>query len=181
VLSNASLVKVVIAGDGNVGKTSLIRLFTTGKFEHSRVATIGVDFHTHTEQLPDGPVRLSIWDMAGQERFHFFRVDFYRGCKAAALVYDVTAPDSQYHLENWRKEILDVVPEVKMIVVGNKIDLVNIREVDGARRFADSIGSPYLETSALTGHGVSEMFHTLAIMGTSESVDETQYSSYYPF
>ena len=165
---NIPLVKVVIAGDGNVGKTSLIRLFTQGKFNLSRVATIGVDFHTHTVQLPEGPVRLSIWDMAGQERFQFFRMDFYRGSRAAALVYDVTSPPSLEHLVDWRSEISKVVADSKFVVVGNKVDLERAQDPVVARGFAAAIGASYLETSALTGQGVAEMFRTLAMLATDE-------------
>ncbi len=57
---NTKLIKVVFAGDGNVGKTSLIRSYTEGKFSASRVTTIGVDFHTHTVTLPNGQIKLSI-------------------------------------------------------------------------------------------------------------------------
>jgi small GTP-binding protein len=161
------LVKVVFAGDGNVGKTSLIRRYCEGKFEQSRVATIGVDFQTHTVHLPDGAVKLSIWDMAGQERFQIMRPGFYRGSRAAALVYDVTLPVSLEHLVGWREEILNVVPNEKFLVVGNKIDLERVQDPRIARRFAQAIGAPYLETSALMGEGVSELFTQLAILATA--------------
>jgi Ras-related protein Rab-1A len=159
---NPPLLKVVIAGDGNVGKTSLIRAFTEKKFSASRVATIGVDFHIHTVQLSEGLVKLSIWDMAGQEQYKFFRADFYRGSLAAALVYDVTAPDSVEHLAGWCEEIQKVVPHQKFVVIGNKVDLARIVEPGKPKDFADRIHSPYLETSSLTGQGVAEMFQTLA-------------------
>ncbi len=166
---SAPLVKVVVAGDGNVGKTSLIRRYTEDKFDISRVATIGVDFHTHTVDFPDGQIRLSIWDMAGQERFKIMRPGFYRGSRAAALVYDVTSPESLEHLVSWRKEILEAVPDQNFIVVGNKIDLDRVQNPDIARRFAESIHAPYLETSALTGEGVTEMFKIMAQIATRES------------
>ena len=72
-MTTVPVLKVVIAGDGNVGKTSLIRRYCEGKFEQSRVATIGVDFQTKLVELTGGPVKLSIWDMAGQERFQVMR------------------------------------------------------------------------------------------------------------
>ena len=115
------LVKVVFAGDGNVGKTTLIRSFTHGKFDTSRIMTIGVDFHTHTVDLPEGKIKLSVWDMAGQERFESMRPGFYPGSRVAALVFDVTVPESLEHLNGWRDEILKVVPDEKFIVVGNKV------------------------------------------------------------
>jgi len=163
------LVKIVVAGDGNVGKTSLIRRYTQGKFDISRVATIGVDFHTHTVDLPDQQVRLSIWDMAGQERFKVMRPGFYRGSRAAALVYDVSAPESLEHLLIWREEIIKVIPQQKFIVVGNKIDLARDQKADNARLFAKLINSPFLQTSALTGEGVARMFLLMAQMALGES------------
>lgn len=162
------LIKIVVAGDGNVGKTSLIRQYTEGKFEISRVATIGVDFHFHTVQLPDGPVRLSIWDMAGQEHFKFLRSSFYRGSRAAVLVYDVTSPESLEHLVKWREEILQVLPDELFILVGNKIDLDRTQTPEIARRFSEIIKAPYMETSALTGEGVSDLFQMVALLAMTK-------------
>jgi small GTP-binding protein len=165
---NARLVKVIFAGDGNVGKTSLIRSYTEGKFETSRVTTIGVDFHTHTVELPTGKIKLSIWDMAGQDRFQFLRTGFYPGSRVAALVYDVTTPESFDHLFGWREEILKVVPQEKFIVVGNKVDLEIIQAPAAARSFANKIGAPYFETSARTGVGIEAVFTGMAALGTMQ-------------
>ncbi len=156
------VLKVVVGGQGTVGKTSLIRRYCQGKFESSRVATIGVDFQTQVVKLPEKTVKLSIWDMAGQDRFQVIRGGFYRGSRASALVYDVTQIDSFEQLEKWRNEILEVVPGEPFVVVGNKIDLQRVQGAEEARAFAASIGAEYLETSALSGEGVSTLFETLA-------------------
>jgi small GTP-binding protein len=161
---SARLVKVVFAGDGNVGKTSLIRSFTEGKFETSRVMTIGVDFHTHTVDLPEGKIKLSIWDMAGQERFQSLRPGFYPGSRVAALVFDVTVPESLEHLVGWREEILKVVPDEKFMVIGNKVDLEQAQNPRVAQAFAARIGAPYFETSARTGEGLVAVFNGLAVL-----------------
>ena len=168
-MSKIPVLKVVIAGDGNVGKTSLVRRYCEGKFETSRVATIGVDFQTHTVDLPSGQVKLSIWDMAGQERFRVVRGGFYRGSLAAALVFDVTNPSSLTNLEMWYQEICEVAPNQKFVIIGNKIDLERIQGPESAQAYAVSINAPYLETSALTGEGVSLMFETMAILAFSHS------------
>ena len=168
---NSRLVKVVIVGDGNVGKTSLIRSYTEGKFSLSRVATIGVDFHTHTVELPDGQIKLSIWDMAGQDRFQYVRSGFYPGSRVAALVYDVTAPESFEHLTAWREEVLASVPAIDFIVVGNKSDLPRVQDASAALAMAAQIGAPYLETSALSGAGVAELFNQLAVLSAKPSTD----------
>ena len=159
--------KVVIAGDGNVGKTSLVRRYCEGKFEASRVTTIGVDFQTKVVELPGGSVKLSIWDMAGQDRFQVVRSGFYRGSLGTALVYDVTEPGSLEHLGKWHQEIIEITPGQKFLVVGNKVDLERVSQAEVASAFAARITAPYLETSALTGDGVSEMFKTLATLASS--------------
>jgi len=164
-LSSVPVLKVVVAGDGNVGKTSLIRRFCEGKFEQTRVATIGVDFQTQTVDLPGQTVKLSIWDMAGQDRFQIIRAGFYRGSRAAALVYDVTEPESLASLTRWRDEILEAVEQQLFIVVGNKIDLERTQQPEQAQEFANSLQAPYLETSALDGNGVAQLFETLAKLG----------------
>ena len=168
-MATTPVLKIVIAGDGNVGKTSLIRRYCEGKFEQSRVATIGVDFQTKKVELPGGPVKLSIWDMAGQERFQVMREGFYRGSLAAALVYDLTEPKSLENLVKWRREILKVVPELPMIVVGNKRDLAPEHPMKHGRMLADKINSRHIATSALTGHGVDEMFSALAMVAAPEN------------
>jgi small GTP-binding protein len=161
-MSSVPVLKVVVAGDGTVGKTSLVRRFCEGKFEMTRVATIGVDFQTKLVELPERTVKLSIWDMAGQDRFQVIRSGFYRGSRAAALVFDVSAPETFASLERWRQEIVEVVPEQPFLVVGNKIDLERKLAADQARAFAQSIQAAYVETSALTGEGVPDLFLNLA-------------------
>ncbi|MBN1316272.1 MAG: GTP-binding protein [Anaerolineales bacterium] len=160
--SEYPLVKVVVVGDGNVGKTTLIRRFCEGKFHASRVATIGVDFYTQRVSLGSGGVKLSIWDMAGQERFCVVRAGFYRGSRAAAMVYDVTNPVSLVNLKRWRDEVLSAVPGQGLVVVGNKIDLERAVRPHLGQVFANYIGARYVETSALTGEGVTELFRQVA-------------------
>ncbi len=167
-MSSIPVLKVVVAGNGNVGKTSLIRRFCEGKFEQTRVATIGVDFQTQTVDLDGQTVKLSIWDMAGQDRFKIIRAGFYRGSRAAALVYDVTEPDSLESLVRWRDEILDAVEQQTFLIVGNKIDLERTQQPRQAQEFADSLQAPYLETSALDGSGVAQLFETLAKLSLPE-------------
>lgn len=158
------LLKVVVAGDGAVGKTSLIRQYCEGRFEASRVATIGVDFQTKLVQIRGRAVKLSIWDMAGQIHFQSVRRGLYRGSRAAALVYDLTAPASFGNLAQWYEEIRQVVPGQRFLVVGNKCDLPLAVEDTAVKTFAQSIHAPYVQTSALTGEGVEKLFKYLALL-----------------
>ncbi len=157
-----SVYKVVVAGDGNVGKTSLIRRYCEGKFEQSRVMTIGVDFQAKTVNLGGKDIKLSIWDVAGQDRFGSFRDTFYRGARAVALVYDVTTPESFDHLGRWRDEIREIAPKVPMALIANKVDLPGEVSAEQARQWAKEQGMPFLETSAATGLNVDPLFKGLA-------------------
>jgi Ras-related protein Rab-1A len=159
---NVPIVKVVVAGDGSVGKTSLIRRYCTGMFQESRVMTIGVDFQIQTVTVDGKTVKLSIWDIAGQERFGAFRDTFYRGARAVALVYDVTDLLSFENLAGWQRATARVAPRAGFCVVGNKIDLHRVVPPDRAAGWAKALDYPYLETSAKTAEGVDELFTTLA-------------------
>jgi small GTP-binding protein len=159
--------KIVIAGDENVGKSSLVRQYCEGKFEASREATTGYGFHKKSINLPDEQVKLSIWDMADQKHFLPSRSDFYAGSLAAALVFDVTHYESLSNLEGWVREVSDVVPEQRFIIVGNKCDLERAHWLGEAQVFAASLRVPYIETSALTAVGVTALFNTLAMLASA--------------
>jgi small GTP-binding protein len=126
-MSDIPLYKISVGGDEAVGKTSLIRRYCEGKFETSRVATIGVDFQTKIVELPSGAVKLSIWDMAGQARFEIVRTGMYRGSRAVALVFDLSNPETLAHLPAWHTEAMTNAKGTKILVVGNKLDLAQTR------------------------------------------------------
>jgi small GTP-binding protein len=176
-VSGIPLLKVVIAGDGTVGKTSIVRRYCEGKFQSARVATIGVDFYTQRVRVlldsgREAVVKLSIWDLAGQERFGIVRTGFYRGSRAAALVYDVTNLASLGNLKRWRDELLEAVPGVPFVVVGNKVDLARCVEQDLGQSAAAFLGASYLETSALSGASVAALFQSLARLAVQPRPDQ---------
>ena len=117
------IVKVVIAGDEGVGKTSLIRRYCTGMFEEPRIVTTGVDFQIKIVDVDGNSIKLSIWDIAGQERFGAFRDTFYRGAKVVALVYDLANPATLDNLPRWHAGVAQICPTARFVVVGNKLDL----------------------------------------------------------
>jgi small GTP-binding protein len=163
------IVKVVVAGDAGVGKTSLIRRYCTGMFQESRVATIGVDFQIKIVEMDGKSIKLSIWDIAGQERFGAFRDSFYRGARSVALVYDVSDPTSLENLPRWQTEVMRVCQTARFVVVGNKLDLECKTPREQVAEWARSMSYPYIETSALTAQGVDEFFLTLTRLATTKS------------
>ncbi|XP_068185475.1 ras-related protein Rab-33B-like isoform X2 [Antennarius striatus] len=143
--------KIIVIGDSNVGKTCLTYRFCGGTFLKNPEATIGVDFRERTLDL-DGE-EIKIWDTAGQERFRSSMVEhYYRSVHAVIFVYDVTSPSSFESIPEWIEECSrhSVGPMVPRIIVGNKCDLRDHRQVStlAAQCLADSYNFPLFETSA---------------------------------
>ncbi|MEQ9716024.1 MAG: Rab family GTPase [Candidatus Asgardarchaeia archaeon] len=160
-------VKAIIIGDAMVGKTSLINRFVEKTFNPAYIATIGVSVSLETLSVDETPVNLFIWDIAGQERFHLIRQVYYKGAKVAAVVYDITNPESFKNILKWIDEMKRYSGDIPFIIVGNKIDLENFRKIsrEEAEELSERLGVPYIETSALTGHNVPNLFYSLAKMG----------------
>jgi len=152
--------KIVIAGNGRVGKSSLVHRYVAGQFNRSYSVTIGADFASREVDIGRETVRLVIWDLAGQRRFHVVRDGFYRGAKVVILVFDITDRQSWEDLPLWEREVTRRVPEAPIVIVGNKTDLEHQRVVprEVARRWAQQRRYGYVETSCATGAGVDDLF-----------------------
>ncbi|KAM7407129.1 hypothetical protein PAMA_003048 [Pampus argenteus] len=152
-ITQARVFKIIVIGDSNVGKTCLTYRFCGGTFLRNPEATIGVDFRERTLELDGENIKLQIWDTAGQERFRKSMVEhYYRSAHAVIFVYDVTSLISFESIPEWIEECSrhSVGPLVPRIMVGNKCDLRDRREVptSAAQCVADSYNFPLFETSA---------------------------------
>ena len=161
------LFKVIVLGDGGVGKTALTVRFAQGYFQESYKMTVGVDFSVKLIEVerPEGAtkVKLQVWDTGGQERFSFVRPLYYRGAMGALLVFDVTNRESFDHLPNWIEELESNADPVPFVLVGNKVDLPRQVSSEEAWEFAQQFNIKYYyETSAKTGEEVGDCFHALA-------------------
>ncbi len=156
--------KVLLLGDGAVGKTSLISMFTKGFIKQDYKMTIGVDIMAKTVKVDDKIAKLSIWDLAGQQRFKSIRSAFYGGVAGAMLVFDLTRALTFKNLVNWLQELYQFGnPECPTVLIGNKSDLVELRDVrqEDIDWFVSEIGSEYIQTSAKTGENVEKAFISL--------------------
>ncbi|HUU77618.1 MAG TPA: Rab family GTPase [candidate division Zixibacteria bacterium] len=154
--------KVLLIGEAAVGKTSLTLKFVHGKFKSDYLLTVGMEPYSKYITVGNNTVTLSIWDIAGQQRFDVFRTMFFRGAKAALLVFDLTRPATLSKLQNWYEDLIkNAGKDVLTILVGNKNDLEDLRSVSNkeAIAFAKKIKAlTYIETSAKTGENVDESF-----------------------
>ncbi len=158
----AASYKVVLGGDANVGKTSLIQRYCTGRFDPVRSMTIGVDFHVYEVRVEDGSARLVVWDLGGQDRFAPARHAFYRGSHAVGLVFDASNRHSFYNLMRWWREIHQYLKGVPVLLLANKTDLPRQVSPEEMALVAKAWGIPVYESSCANGGGVREFFEALA-------------------
>jgi Ras-related protein Rab-6A len=157
--------KVVFLGDQGVGKTSIITRFMYSSFEKSYQATVGIDFLSKTMRLQDKIVRLQLWDTAGQERFRSLIPSYVRDSSVAVVVYDVTKMSTFLNVSNWIESVRNERGhDCIIMVVGNKIDLTDLREVsvESAEHFAASHSAMFIECSAKVGSNVDALFSKFA-------------------
>ena len=167
--------KIILIGPGAVGKTSILMRYIHNKFSKSYKMTIGVDFLNKEINFDDTNVKLTIWDVAGQKRFRFMRKNFYSGAAGALLVFDLTRENTfQEVIRRWYPEMTQFIDKVvPFILIGNKVDLIeeigSVIDSENAKKFAESKGSIYIETSAKTGQNVEDAFMKLTRRITLES------------
>jgi len=159
--------KITVIGDGGVGKISLIKKYTKGSFKKEYIKTLGAQFSKYDEKIEGSAVKLFFWDIAGQAEFSFMRPTFYKGSKAAIIVFS-HAPDeldkSFNHIYDWHEDIKKYCGDIPIVLFGNKIDLVDdgsieIDKVEEVVDESDFLG--FYKTSAKTGNGVYEAFQAI--------------------
>lgn len=150
--------KIVVAGEKSVGKTSLVEQYTAGKFSGLHSHSLGLNVVNHITMVGKTPVKMEIWDIAGE---YASRNEFYRGAEACLLVYDVTSEKSLQQLTEWVNKCKLAVPNAALVVVGNKVDLNYRFPIKWAQIFAHYANAPHLTASANTGENVELVFNEL--------------------
>lgn len=158
--------KVIVLGDSGVGKSNLIMRFIQRQFIEKTIPTIGVEFYTRNINIDKNTIaKIQLWDTAGQERYRAITGAYYRGAIGALIVYDITKYKTFENINKWLSEIAEhSTQKVKIILVGNKIDISVSREVstDVAKKFAEEKSIMFIETSALDTTNVELAFQNLA-------------------
>lgn len=176
-----ALFKVVLMGDGSVGKTTLRKVYMGEGFRAQYMITIGADFAVKKMQLAGGhDVSIQIWDLAGQEHFKSVRSTFYKGAQGALAVYSTVERASFDNLPNWMNECwTNAGKKIPIVLIANKIDLreqfknnpvmkQTIVTTEEGEKYSQVIARngvhcSFLETSAKTGVNVEAAFLELAI------------------
>ncbi|KAF2898564.1 hypothetical protein ILUMI_07609 [Ignelater luminosus] len=162
--TNTQNFKVVLLGEGCVGKTSLVLRYVEDKFNSNHISTVQASFLNKKLNIEGKRVNLAIWDTAGQEKFHALGPIYYRSSNGAVLVYDITDEDSFQRIKSWVKELRKMLgTDICLVIVGNKTDLEKDRHVslEEAETYASKVGALHFQTSAKLNQGIEEMFLTL--------------------
>ncbi|KAK2896350.1 hypothetical protein QQF64_006236 [Cirrhinus molitorella] len=157
-------IKVVVVGNGAVGKSSMIQRYCKGIFTKDYKKTIGVDFLERQIIVNGEDVRLMLWDTAGQEEFDAITKAYYRGAQACVLVFSTTDRESFEAISSWREKVEIEVGDIPTVLVQNKIDLLDdtVIKNEEAEGLAKRLKLRFYRTSVKEDLNVNEVFKYLA-------------------
>ncbi len=155
--------KIILVGDYGVGKSTSIHRFVEDKFKENYIPTLGVQVSKKSFDIGEDNVELMIWDLAGQDRYLMIRQRFYTGTQGILMLYDITRKSSLDHINRWYKEVIKHTGPIPIVLIGNKIDLEDKREVsnddvNGILQENNIDVKFKIETSAKDGFKTNEAF-----------------------
>jgi small GTP-binding protein len=153
--------KICLLGDGGVGKTSLIGRYVLNCFSDDYIVSFGTKVSKKVIEYDDVQLTLMIWDILGQKSQKALHGAYYSGANGVLLVCDNTRPETLLHLQEWRKDLLEVAGTVPVLPIINKADLPSALSDGDLAEIRAIIGSDFLRTSAKMGTGVQEAFERL--------------------
>ncbi|CAD7953162.1 unnamed protein product [Amoebophrya sp. A120] len=154
--------KLVLVGDGGVGKTTLVKRHLTGEFEKKYIPTLGVEVHPLKFTTNCGVICFNVWDTAGQEKMGGLRDGYYIQGECAIIMFDVTSRITYKNVPEWYKDIVRVCEQIPIVLVGNKVD-VKDRQVKARNiQFHRKRNLQYYDLSARSNFNFEKPFLWLA-------------------
>ncbi len=167
--SKSYLFKVIVVGEGGVGKTTFINRYTTQKFIESTKITIGAGFYSLDKKVNGDSVKLQVWDFGGEKRFRFILPSYCKGTSGVIFAFDITRPSSLWNLEEWFDLVKKHTNNPISLLIGTKADeaeKVSVKTVNDEQiaEFIKKHNLPpdsFFKTSSKTGQNVKEVFTKL--------------------
>ena len=154
--------KIIFLGDQGTGKSCILNRFVDDKFDENYQATVGLDFQSKNVKIDNQDIHLLLYDTAGQEKFRSLIPMYTRDANIIMLVYDITRKESFTNIPIWIKDLTNVkFEEVIFVLIGNKIDLNDKREVnkEEGEKYSEENNMIFEEVSAKTGENFPELFY----------------------
>jgi GTP-binding nuclear protein Ran len=186
--------KLVLVGDGGVGKTTFVKRHRSGDFEKRYIPTIGVEVRSLTFPTNYGELTFNCWDTAGQERFGHLREGYYIGGEAAIIMFDVTTRVTYKNVLTWYKDLERVCSGIPIVLCGNKVDCKTREVLPNEISFHRKRSIQYYDISAkshynyekpfwyllykLTGKADLKFAKEIALVPQEVAVDEAQMAQY---
>lgn len=170
-VNKAYIFKIVVVGEGGVGKTTFITRYATNKFVEDTKKTIGTSFYLFENEVNENAiVTLQVWDFGGERRFRFVLPSYCEGAHGIIFAFDLTRISSLVNLHEWYDIISDKIGNAELILMGTKLDLV---EEIGDEAISDTQITEFLKkydfspnlvikTSSKTGENVENVFTKLS-------------------
>ena len=168
------MVKIIIVGNSNVGKTNIVTRYVKGEFSNEYMITIGMDFLTCNLELDNKIFKLRLWDTAGSEKFRSVTRGYYSNTCYALIVYDITDDSSFNSVKQWIEDVQSFAnKDTNLVLVGNKVDLNNKRKIskEEGQNLAKEYGMDFYESSALTGENINDIFEGIC-QKVNQQIDE---------
>jgi GTP-binding nuclear protein Ran len=156
--SNVPTWKLLLVGDGGVGKTTFVKRHRTGEFEKQYNPTQGVDVHPLSFHTTYGPIIFKVWDTAGQEKFGGLRDGYYINGQCAIIMFDVTSRLTYKNVPNWHKDIVRVCENIPMVILGNKVDIKDRKVKPKNITFHRKKNLQYYDISARSNYNFEKPF-----------------------
>ena len=161
-----TVLPLMLLGDGQVGKTSLILRLTGNEFNDSQLTTVGKESYIYQVTLHGYELKMKIWDTAGQERFKSMSVQVIKNSDAVILVYSIDDRNSFDALDQWLNKLNDTIDISKkpIMIIGNKSDVESEKRVvtyEEGKKYAEDKGYHFYETSAKNDINIKEAFNDI--------------------
>ena len=165
-MSDEEVLKIVILGEGRVGKTSILSKYFDKKFNEGQKSTINPSFYELNKDYQGKKVKFNFWDTAGQEQFNAINTMYYQNAVGALLVYDVTISETFDKVKDWVHTLQEMVgKDITFVIAGNKFDLSDKNMIEKNNEKVDNYCEKqkckHFYTSAKTGFNLNDAFDSL--------------------
>eukprot|EP00923_Selenidium_pygospionis_P041807 GHVN01072616.1.p1 GENE.GHVN01072616.1~~GHVN01072616.1.p1 ORF type:complete len:217 (-),score=6.37 GHVN01072616.1:119-769(-) len=154
--------KIVIIGDGGVGKTTFVTRHKSGEYIKRYDPTVGANVHSLPFYTNYGEIVFTCWDTAGQERNSGLRDGYYVDAHGGIIMFDLTARITYQNLANWYTDLTRICPDIPIIVCGNKADIRERAVKPRQITFHHKRGLKYCDLSAKSNYNFERPFLMLA-------------------